>query len=54
MLAGACLAGRLFENGSERLDRKIPVGGFDRYSYIAEVNFVDDTTIYSLKVNIRE
>jgi hypothetical protein len=54
MLAGACPAGRLFENNSERLDGKSPVGGFDRHRYIVEVNFVDDTTIYSLKAtNIR-
>jgi hypothetical protein len=55
MLARVCLSGRLFENGSERLDRKSPVGDFDRHRHIVEVNFVDDTTIYSLKVaNIRE
>jgi hypothetical protein len=55
MLAEACLAERLFENNSERLGRKSSVGGFDRHRYIVEVNFGDDTTIYSLKVaNIRE
>ena len=55
MLAGACLAGRLFRMTSERLDQKSPVGGFDRHVTIIEVNCFGDTTIYSLEVaNIRE
>jgi hypothetical protein len=58
MLAGACLARRLFENGSERLDQKSPVAllvVLIGIVTIVEVNFVGDTTIYSLKAaNIRE
>ena len=55
MLAGACLAGRLFENSSECLDQRALLMVLIGIVTIVEVNFVGDTTIYSLKVaNIRE